>query len=214
MSEIKKETLKKAAETTADVFAIDADTSPTDSPPTEQTAPPASLEEALVAIADLQESLRQTSEELVSTRDLQLRDRAEIENFKKRVLREKADALRFATEGLLRDLLGSLDNLERATTAATVDGASVETLREGIDMVLEGLRGTLGRHGVTRIDTVERPFDPGEHEALAQIPTTQAMPGHIMDEHLAGYRLHDRLLRAAQVTVAQAPPAETETPTK
>jgi len=142
-----------------------------------------------------------------------LRDRAEVENFKKRLLREKTESLRFATESLLRDLLGSVDNLERAIAAAS-DGSALQGLQEGVSMVLGGLRSTLERHGVTRLESVGRPFDPAEHEALAQIPTTDEMPGHVMDEHLAGYRLHDRLLRASQVTVAQAPGAGTDEPKK
>ena len=77
-------------------------------------------------------------------------------------------------------------------------------------MVLSELGSTLERHGVKRIDARGKPFDPAEHEALAQIPTTLTEAGYVIDEHRAGYRLHDRLLRASQVTIAQQPTPETE----
>jgi len=179
----------------------------------EQTPPPETLEEALERIGELQQALAERDETIAMTRDEHLRDRAEVENFKKRLLREKTESLRFATESLLRDLLGSVDNLERAIAAAS-EGSALQGLQEGVSMVLGGLRSTLERHGVTRLESVGRPFDPAEHEALAQIPTTDEMPGHVMDEHLPGYRLHDRLLRASQVTVAQAPDAGTDEPKK
>ena len=179
----------------------------------EQPPPPETLDAALEVIGELQQALTERDETIAMTRDEHLRDRAEVENFKKRLLREKTESLRFATESLLRDLLGSVDNLERAIAAAG-DGSALQGLQEGVSMVLGGLRSTLERHGVTRLESVGRPFDPAEHEALAQIPTTDEMPGHVIDEHLPGYRLHDRLLRASQVTVAQAPDAGAEEPKK
>ena len=170
---------------------------------------PETLEAALDQLDELRQALAEKDEALAMTRDEHLRDRAEVENFKKRLLREKTESLRFATENLLRDLLDSVDNLERAIAAAS-DGSALQSLQEGVSMVLGGLRSTLERHGVTRLESVGRPFDPAEHEALAQIPTTDEIPGHVMDEHLPGYRLHDRLLRASQVTVAQAPAPEAD----
>lgn len=178
-----------------------------------EPALPDNLDEAQEQIVELRQTLEQKNETIAGARDEHLRDRAEVENFKKRMLREKSDSLRFATEGLLRDLLSSVDNLERATAAAGNDPA-LQGLQEGVAMVLSGLKSTLERHGVTRLESIGHPFDPAEHEALAQIPTTQEMPGHVLDEHLPGYRLHDRLLRASQVTVAQAPPPESEAPIK
>ena len=170
---------------------------------------PETLEEAIAELAALRESLATQQAEATANHELFVRERAELENFKRRMMREKSEALRFASESLLRDLLGSLDNLERAIEHAEGDGA-VAAVREGVQMVLSELGSTLERHGVTRIEARGRPFDPAEHEALAQIPTTLTEAGHVIDEHRAGFRLHDRLLRAAQVTVAQQPTAETE----
>lgn len=170
---------------------------------------PETLEEALAELGAVREALASQQSEAAANHDLFVRERAELENFKRRMMREKSEALRFASEGLLRDLLGSLDNLERAIEHADGDGA-VAALREGVQMVLAELGTTLERHGVKRVDAKGQPFDPAEHEALAQIPTTLTAAGHVIDEHRAGYRLHDRLLRAAQVTVAQQPTPETE----
>ena len=176
----------------------------------EAEVPPETLSEALEQIQTLREKLSDSREEAVANQDLFYRERAEAENFKRRLLREKNEALRFATQPLLHDLLGSLDNLERALSAAESSGEATVALHQGVGMVLDQLRTTLERHGVTRIEAADRPFDPAEHEAIAQIPTTRTTPGQVLDEHQPGYRLHDRLLRAAQVTVAQAPTPETE----
>ncbi|MFP6664846.1 MAG: nucleotide exchange factor GrpE [Deltaproteobacteria bacterium] len=175
----------------------------------EEAPAPLTLAEALEQVRALEAEIGSKAEESAANHDLFLRERAELENFKRRLMREKADALRFASSGLLRDLLGSLDNLELAVAHAEGENA-VAALREGVELVLKDLRGTFERHGVTRIEATGKPFDPAVHEALAQIPTTLATAGHVMDEHRPGYQLHDRLLRAAQVTVAQAPTPETE----
>lgn len=167
---------------------------------------PATLPEAHALLDELRSALAQHEEENAKIRDQYLRERAELENFKKRMTREKSEALRFASEPLIRDLLPVIDNLERALNAAPPpsDGES-NPLRDGVAMVAQQLDDVLTRFGVARVDATDQPFDPGEHEALAHIETTQKEPGTVLDEHLPGYRLHDRLLRAAQVTVAKAP---------
>jgi molecular chaperone GrpE len=186
-----------------------------DSPTPEQSAgepresgaredPPATLEEAAGRIEDLAGTLLQKEEEVAGLRDGLLRERAELENFKKRMTRERSEALRYASEPLIRELLPLIDNLERALTAE----GSADAVREGVEMVARQFEEILGRVGVQRLEARNQPFDPSEHEALAHVESTRAEPGHVLDEHLAGYRLHDRLLRPAQVTVAKAPGSE------
>ena len=120
--------------------------------------------------------------------------------------REKSEALRYASEPLIRELLPVIDNLERALNAAPAPTEGpADALRDGVAMVAQQFDEILSRFGVSQIEAADQPFDPNLHEALAHVETTLKAPGQVLDEHLSGYRLHDRLLRAAQVTVAKAP---------
>ena len=150
-------------------------------------------------IAGLREELRQAN-------DRWLRERADLENVKKRAARERADTIRFATESLLKDLLPVVDNLERAVEHAR-SGGDGQPLVEGVALVLKALLDVLERHGVTRVAAKGEAFDPAHHEAMAHVETTAHDPNVVVEEHQPGYRLNDRLLRPALVSVAK-PPAE------
>jgi len=139
--------------------------------------------------------------------DLYLRERAETENFKKRMQREKSEALRFAVEPLARDLLPVIDNLERAVDHAAA-GGNGQPLLEGVRLVLKSALEVLERHGITRIEAAEGPFDPSQHEAVAQVPDARRQPNQIVQQFEPGYSLHDRLIRAAKVSVSAKPPVE------
>ncbi len=106
-----------------------------------------------------------------------MRERAEVENFKKRMLREKAEALLFASEPLVRDLLPVVDNLERAVEHADGNGQSVI---EGVRLVLKSLLDILERHGVKRIEAVGEQFDPARHEAMAQVESADHAPNQVV----------------------------------
>lgn len=169
-------------------------------------AEPTTLADALAMIGELNTAIAQHEEEAGKIRDQFLRERAELENFKKRMTREKSEALRYASEPLIRELLPVIDNLERALNAAPPPSEGpADALRDGVAMVAQQFDEILARFGVARVEAADQPFDPNQHEALAHIESTQKEPGSVLDEHLPGYRLHDRLLRAAQVTVAKAP---------
>jgi molecular chaperone GrpE len=136
--------------------------------------------------------------------DRLLRQAAELENFKKRSAREKADAIRYGNESLVKDLLPVLDNLERALDYAK-GGGDGKPLLEGIEMVLKNFLEILGRHGINTISAVGAPFDPAKHEAIAQITSLEHDPNTVVEEHQKGYYILDRLLRPAQVIVAKSP---------
>lgn len=183
---------------------------------TETTAPeePATLGQALFLIEKLRADLAERDEQIRGTEERQLRDRAELENFKRRMQREKSESLRYASEGLIRDLLPVADNLERAVRAASetrstggdVSHGAAEALVTGVEMVLRQLGDVLDRAGVARVQaTPGQPFDPAVHEAVVQAESANAPPGSVVDELAPGYRFHDRLLRAAQVSVAKPP---------
>ena len=133
-----------------------------------------------------------------------LRQVAELDNFKKRTARERDDAIRFANEAMIKDLLPVVDNLERAVAHAA-GGGNGKPIVEGVEMVLKGLLDVLGKHGVTQISALGQSFDPSKHEAMAQVESESHEPNAVIDELHKGYMLRDRLLRPALVSVAKAP---------
>jgi molecular chaperone GrpE len=159
------------------------------------------------AVERLRAELAEKTEELGRNRDLYLRERAELENFKKRMQREKSEALRFAIEPLARDLLPVIDNLERAVEHAEA-GGNGQPLVEGVRLVLKSALEVLERHGVKRIEAVDGPFDPVRHEAVMQVPDARRAPNQVVEQFEPGYSLHDRLIRAARVSVSTKPSVE------
>ena len=154
-------------------------------------------------MAVIQAQLTAKEEEAQANHDLLLRERAELENFKRRMQREKSDALRFATEPLLRDILPVIDNLERAIEHAKSSEGG-QALVDGVELVLRSLINTIEQHGVSRVKAKGEPFDPSQHEAVAQVESETVTPNTVIDEHQSGYQLHNRLLRPAMVSVAKA----------
>jgi molecular chaperone GrpE len=167
-----------------------------ESAPEAGATPPASLE---TEVQQLRQKLEEQEAEARANQDRYLRERAELENFKKRLQREKAEALRFAAEPLIRELLPVIDNLERAVEHDSGNGQPVV---EGVRLVVQSLLDILDRHGVKRVHAVGEPFDPTRHEAMAQVESADHEPNRVVRQHHSGYLLHDRLLRPALVTVS------------
>jgi molecular chaperone GrpE len=157
--------------------------------------------------AALLAKLQEKEAEAKANYDLFLRERAELENFKRRMQREQAESLRFANEPLIRDLLPAIDNLERAIGHAQ-GGGNGQPLVEGVAMVIRSFLEALEKHGVTRVPAKGEPFDPTRHEAMAQAESAEVAPNTVIDEYRPAYLLHGRLLRPALVTVAKAPTSE------
>jgi molecular chaperone GrpE len=153
-------------------------------------------------IAGLEAELAAAREEARQANDRWLRERADAENLKKRAAREQSDAVRYGIERLVRDLLPIVDNLERAIQAAE-GGGNGKPLVEGVSLVLKGMLDVLSRHGVSRVEAEGTRFDPTHHEAVAHVESAAHEPNAVVEEHQPGYRLHDRLLRPALVTVAK-----------
>lgn len=148
-----------------------------------------------------------TQAELDDTRQKYVRLQAELENFRKRMMRSMDEERRYADLSLLRDLLPVVDNLQRAITAAEKH-ENVVGLLDGVKMVADQLEGVLQRHHCTPIEALDTPFDPHLHEAIAQHPSPTHAPGHVCLVTQVGYQLHDRVIRPAQVIVAAAPPSD------
>ena len=169
----------------------------------EQAAAGAGTDEA-ASLADLQEELEQARKEAQEHYDKLLRLAAEFENYKKRMEREQQSALKYAEENLLKELLPTLDNLERATEEARKAGED-GALLEGVEMTRKGLLATLERFGLTAIESEGQPFDPSIHEALTMEPSDEVPANHVLREFQKGYQYKERLLRAAKVVVSSGP---------
>jgi molecular chaperone GrpE len=137
--------------------------------------------------------------------DRLLRAQAELQNVIKRHDKERSERARYAVEPLARDLLSVVDDLERALQHA---GEESRGLATGVELVHRSLLAMLAKHGVERIEAKGKPFDPSEHEAVAMVETAANAENTVVEEHRAGYRLYDRLLRPAMVAVARAPQAD------
>jgi molecular chaperone GrpE len=163
-----------------------------------------SSEASITELDNLRQKLAAKEQEAKDNYDRYVRQVAEAENFKKRNARERDDAIRFANEMLLRDLLPVIDNLERAIAHAA-SGENGKPLVEGVEMVLKAFLDVLSKFGVSQINAVGQPFDPSKHEAIAQVVSDVHEPNVVVEELHKGYMLRDRLLRAALVSVAKTP---------
>jgi molecular chaperone GrpE len=183
-------------------FKKDADESGADE---SNEAPPQEIDSNSVEaeLLSLRQQLETKETEAKNYYERLLRQAAELENYKKRSARERDDAIRYANESLLKDLLPVVDNLERAIAHASGAGNG-KPLVEGVEMVLRGLADVLTKHGAMPILAQGQPFDPTKHEAMTQVETDDHEPNSVVEELHKGYMLRDRLLRPALVSVAKA----------
>jgi molecular chaperone GrpE len=183
-------------------FKKDADESGADE---SNEAPPQEIDSNSVEaeLLSLRQQLETKETEAKNYYERLLRQAAELENYKKRSARERDDAIRYANESLLKDLLPVVDNLERAIAHAS-GGGNGKPLVEGVEMVLRGLADVLAKHGAMPILAQGQPFDPTKHEAITQVETDDHEPNSVVEELHKGYMLRDRLLRPALVSVAKA----------
>ncbi|PTX97930.1 nucleotide exchange factor GrpE [Opitutus sp. ER46] len=137
--------------------------------------------------------------------DKYMRAVADLENFRRRAVREKDELRTIATGRVLEDLFPVLDNLSLAVAHARQPNADVKSLLGGVEMVLSQLKSALGNHGVKDINPVGQPFDPHQHEAISHEPSATVKAEHVINVVRTGYSLNGRLLRAAAVTVSSGP---------
>ena len=161
------------------------------------------------AVSEMNSQIQTLEDELGQMKDRALRLQAELENYQKRVSRDMADQRRYAELPLMRDLLPVLDNMLRAIEAAEKSGEAPGLL-EGFKMVVEQLDAVLASHHCTPIKALHEPFDPNFHAAISQQPSAEYPSNTVVYVASQGYRLHDRVVRPAQVIVSTAPPTKTE----
>jgi len=151
-------------------------------------------------VAEKDAKIKTLEEEVSSLKDQYLRKLADYENFRKRMFREKDDAVQFANSQLLADLVSVIDDFDRAIQSSETS-RDFQSLHDGIDMIRKGLLGMLeNRYGLQRFDSVNTPFDPNCHEAMMSEPGNCSEPT-VIEEYCKGYRLKERILRTAKVKV-------------
>ena len=155
-------------------------------------------------VDQLSQKLTEYENKLGEMRDVLLRERAEIENQRKRLQRDLEQARKFANERLLGELLPVCDSLERGLA---VDNADVAALREGMDLTLKALLKVAEVNGLKPIDPLGQPFDPERHQAMTMVAAPGKAPNTVVAVMQKGYALNDRLLRPALVAIAKAPDA-------
>lgn len=158
------------------------------------------------AVVDSEQALVEAKEQIADLQDRMLRAAAENENFKKRVERERLASLKYAGEAIFREVLPTVDNLERALEQGVVEGADAQqnlnALLEGVQLTLKSLVATLEKFEVKPINSVGEPFDPKHQEALTMDSHDTVPENHVITDFEKGYYYKDRLLRAAKVVVS------------
>lgn len=156
-----------------------------------------------------QAPLEQLRAEAAANWEKYLRSTADLENYRKRALREKEDLARSVREQVVAALLPVLDNLERAIVAAREHGAPDSALLEGVEHTHKQFKRTLEEFGLEEVVAhAGHPFDPNWHEAVGHVESTEHPEGAILDQLQRGYKLTDRLLRPARVVVSKGKPTD------
>ena len=140
-------------------------------------------------------------------KDLAARNQAELDNYRKRMAREKSDAIKFANASLLSELLPVIDSFQMGLSAAINEDPD-SIISKGMEMVQKQLEEFLTSQGAVLISSVGQEFDPNIHEAISQESSDEVPSGHVISEIRKGFTLNDRLLRAANVIVSKGPQAE------
>ena len=152
-------------------------------------------------------------EEIKTLKEEKIRVLAEMENLRKRFEREKIDSIKYGSVNFARDVLSPGDNLERALSVINEEeeqSQSIKNLIEGLLMVKKELSTALEKNGITKIDSLDKKFDPNLHQAMMEIENDELDEGVVVQEIQTGYMMHDRLLRPAMVGVSKKPQKATE----
>jgi molecular chaperone GrpE len=183
---------------TATQPAVNSAPSPTPASPAPEAAP-------APATPDPVELLAIAKKEAADNYDRYVRSVADLENHRRRTVREKEELRQFAASRVLEDLLPVIDNLGLGLAAAKAPNADLKTLVGGISMVAEQLKSSLSNHGLKEVNPLGQPFDPNLHEAISQQPSAEVAEGSVITVVRVGFTLNGRLLRPASVIVSTGP---------
>ena len=178
-------------------------------PPESGTTPTAGESQSVPALpeTDLAAEVAAAKKEAADNYDRYVRSVADMDNFRRRTVREKEELRQFAASKVLEDLLPVIDNLALGIAAAKAPNADLKTLVGGIGMVAEQLKTSLASHGLKEVNPLGQPFDPNLHEAISQQPSAEIADGAVVTVVRTGYTLNGRLLRPASVIVSTGAPA-------
>lgn len=154
-----------------------------------------------IDLGNLKAALNAKEKEAKENYDRYLRIAAELENYKKRAARDKAEIIKYGKEDLIKDILPFLDSLDRALLHA--ESSDAQSFKSGIALIQDQLLCCLKKHGVERIDSVGGDFDPNVHEALMQMDSAEHRDNQIVSEMEKGYLLNGRLIRPSRVCVCK-----------
>lgn len=160
--------------------------------------PPSSEEQIAALTSQLEEAQGKATEYW----DQVLRAKAEVDNLRRRTERELENAHKYALDRIAQELLPVVDSMELGLAAAYAEGATVETLREGTELTLKMLLGTLEKFGIKAVDPSGEPFNPEFHQAMTTQPASHVEPNTVLNVFQKGYLLNDRLIRPALVVVS------------
>ncbi|MBW1715131.1 MAG: nucleotide exchange factor GrpE [Deltaproteobacteria bacterium] len=151
---------------------------------------------------ELLKKLTDTREEAEKNYDLYMRTYAEMENIKKRGIKERDELARYANESIIKEILPVIDNLDKAISHARNDENS-SALVEGLELTRDGLMKALKKAGLNEVEALGKPFDPNFHESVSQQIDDTVAPGHVVMELQKGYLLNGRLMRPSMVVISQ-----------
>ncbi|WP_373100879.1 MULTISPECIES: nucleotide exchange factor GrpE [Pasteurellaceae] len=197
MSEQEKKVKNPQAETQTENQEAAPEQQPVAEEPTEEQD---ALEEAIARVQELEEQLAETAKK---EQDILLRTRAEMDNIRRRAEQDVEKAHKFALEKFSKELLETIDNLERAlATPANLEDESMKALMDGVELTLKGLLATVARFGVEPVGAVGETFNPDLHQAISMQPTEGFDSNQITTVLQKGYLLNGRVIRPAMVMVA------------
>ena len=159
-----------------------------------------------------EEIVENKNKEIQELKDQLLRSLAEGENLRKRTLKEIVDAKKYSHISFVRDLVSSVDNLQRALEAVPDDKSQlsepIKNLVIGLEIVEKEILNTFEKHSLKQINPIGEKFDYNVHQAMFEVPTNQKEPGYVVEVSQKGYLLHDRLVRPAMVGISKKPEEE------
>ena len=170
-------------------------------------ADPTGEKKPAAAEGDLMDKLEEAEKKAAENYNKYVRAVAELDNYRKRAVREKADAIKYGNENLLRDILPLVDSVDRAMEHASASD-DFDAFKKGLKMLHEQLLCCLKKYGVEVIDTAGKDFDPNVHEAMLQVVSDEHEGGKVVNEFERGYLLNGRLLRPSKVCVCKRPDKE------
>ena len=160
----------------------------------------------------IEQTVENQNKQIKDLKDQLLRSLAEAENLRKRTIKEVADAKKYSHIYFVRDLISSVDNLQRALEVVPEDKSQlsepIKNLVIGLEIVEKEILNTFEKHSLKQIDPLGEKFDYNLHQAMFEVPTNEKEPGYVVEVSQKGYLLHDRLVRPAMVGISKKPEEE------